>query len=605
METNVVPRTLRLFGAVGTLSFLWVLGIIGVPTAAYADPVRDISYDRWQVEYDISVDNVGRAVADVRETLTTTFPEDDVNKGIVRIFPSEYQGAATDPRDFRVTDELGTEIPFVVESDDDNVGIIIGNEYAHGEKTYVIDFRMSDIILATDSGDADEFSWDVMGFEQRTPTTEFIADVRFSPELAQQLSGKARCYYGKAGSTAECPLTRDGASFHTELTNLAPGEGVSVAIGLAPDSVVQPPIRVASFEFTVLPLILAGGAALFGAAGLTVRSVFTRRRARARGVIVPNFDVPEDLPPLIAAPIARTNKSPIAAEFVHLAVQGAIRIEEAEEPQGLLRLKRTVTRLRVVDPDRAVDPLSRSLLTEVFVSPVVGAEFTLPRESSSFAAEMSSQAAKGARAARDRGYFTRASSPAVRATGFIGLIVAAAVMGFAIYGISVHGGGQSILALIFGASALVAGIVTVLPARVHTALGAETREYLEGVKEFIRVAEADRIRVLQSASGAERRADGEINYVHLYEKLLPYAMLFGLEKQWSKTLTVRYEAEPDLTPVWIAAGTLHGVAQLESTLSSITSSFTSSATYSSSSSGGSSGGGSAGGGGGGGFAGGH
>ena len=50
-----------------------------------------------------------------------------------------------------------------------------------------------------------------------------------------------------------------------------------------------------------------------------------------------------------------------------------------------------------------------------------------------------------------------------------------------------------------------------------TAAGAETRDHLQGLKEFIEWAEADRIRMLQSPQGAERvridpndpRADAE------------------------------------------------------------------------------------------------
>ncbi|WP_332798111.1 hypothetical protein, partial [Xanthomonas sp. WCS2019Cala2-53] len=40
---------------------------------------------------------------------------------------------------------------------------------------------------------------------------------------------------------------------------------------------------------------------------------------------------------------------------------------------------------------------------------------------------------------------------------------------------------------------------------VLTAEGARLLEYLMGVKEFIRVAEADRLQMLQSYSGAERQ----------------------------------------------------------------------------------------------------
>lgn len=598
----------RKFAAAATLLLLslsWlILGHAASPALADSS-VRDIVFDRWHVEYVVDTDKNGRAIAQVRETLTTTFPDEDVNKGVVRVIPTEYQKASIDPRDFRVTDETGAEVPFTVEEDDENVGLTIGNTYVHGQKSYLIEYTLSDVVLARDDGTADEFFWDVMGFELRTTTTEFVADISFGPTLAPQLTDAATCFYGVAGSSTECTLTRTDDSFHTELSNLGPHQGVSVAIGLEPGAVIQPPIRVSSFQFNVLPFILGGAAAVIAVAALIARGIFVGKRARARDIIVPNFEVPETLPPLIAGPIFGATKPTIPAELIHLAVNGAIQIEETEEAQGLLRVKRKVTRLRVLDGEKASDALSRKLLAAIFPSPVPGAVFTIPRESSTFSTAMAAETNRGVKEARDRGYFEKSASPAVRAIGFVGLAISAGALAFAVYGFAVHGGWQSIIPLIFGAAGLACSLIAVLPARVHTPLGAETREYLAGVKEFISVVETERIKVLQSVKGAERRADGEIDVVLLYEKLLPYAMLFGLEKQWTKVLSVQYDDHGQSAPLWLLGSAGYTLGSFESSLSSITSSFTSSATYSSSSSGGSSGGGSAGGGGGGGFAGGH
>jgi len=93
--------------------------------------------------------------------------------------------------------------------------------------------------------------------------------------------------------------------------------------------------------------------------------------------------------------------------------------------------------------------------------------------------------------------------------------------------------------------------------------------------------------------------------VHLYERLLPYAMLFGLEKQWGRVLETRYQEAGMIAPIWYPSLAANGIADLGGSLSRFTSQLSSSASYSSSSSGGSSGGGSSGGGGGGGFSGGR
>jgi uncharacterized membrane protein YgcG len=144
----------------------------------------------------------------------------------------------------------------------------------------------------------------------------------------------------------------------------------------------------------------------------------------------------------------------------------------------------------------------------------------------------------------------------------------------------------------------------------HTVLtpeGARTYEYLEGVKEFIRVAEEDRLRMLQSYRGAERRQDGDVDVIHLYERLLPYAMLFGMEDEWGDVLERAY-TRAQHGPAWI--GDPSSLA-LRVYLTSFMTSSHAAATYSapstatSSSAGGSFGGGFSGGGGGGGFSGGR
>ncbi|MDQ2698617.1 MAG: DUF2207 domain-containing protein, partial [Actinomycetota bacterium] len=133
--------------------------------------------------------------------------------------------------------------------------------------------------------------------------------------------------------------------------------------------------------------------------------------------------------------------------------------------------------------------------------------------------------------------------------------------------------------------------------------GAELRDHLEGLREYIRLAEADRLRMLQSASGAERATDDSgVDVVRVYERLLPYAVLFGLEREWQAELSRYYG---DAAPSWAESGpgpfTVVPFTAHLATVPGIASSSSSWGTSSgSSSSGGSGGGGSSGGGGGGG-----
>jgi uncharacterized membrane protein len=103
--------------------------------------------------------------------------------------------------------------------------------------------------------------------------------------------------------------------------------------------------------------------------------------------------------------------------------------------------------------------------------------------------------------------------------------------------------------------------------------------------------------MLQSPQGAERvpvdTTDPRV-MLRLYESLLPYAVVFGQEKQWAKELAVLY-GEGN-SPAWYSGSSgSFNAAAFSAGIGSLSTSASSS-----SSSGGSGGGGSAGGGGGGG-----
>lgn len=599
-RSHLAPATLR-FAIAALISVLALCTLSWLGAAPARADVQDFSYDRWHVNYEIGVGPDGRSHARVTETITAVFPQHDQNRGIVRGIPDRYEGAGIEPRDFTVTDDEGTPVPFEIETDEGFTAVLTGDSsFVHGATTYEISYTLSDVVLARDDGTADEFYWDIMDFEHEQSVDAFSATVRFTGKLGSDLNGQASCYVGTASSVNACSIEQDDAatpSWHTRSVPLAPREGVTVAIGLTPGSVVQPATRLPSVTFDVLPLIASGLALLIGVASFAAAVRFRRRRRVARGTTIAQYDVPASLPPLLAASIAGTSPHPVPAELVHLAVGGAIRIE-ASKPRPTLHLD---------TPERAVDQLDQCTLRSVFGEPVPGASFSLPKSSETFARHMTKLRERGDAEAIARGYIERAHSRVGRAIGYVGVVLAVAAMVFGVTALVVRESPLGLIAVFAGGAALTLSLLGILPKRVHTSQGAEAYEYLMGVREFIRVAEADRLAVLQSYSGAQRRQQGDIEIVQIYERLLPYAMIFGLQKQWTKALEVRYEQSVDYAPAWLVGaglGAVH-VSDLSSSISQFTSSASSSVSYTSSSAGGSGGGGYAGGGGGGGFSGGR
>jgi hypothetical protein len=189
-------------------------------------------------------------------------------------------------------------------------------------------------------------------------------------------------------------------------------------------------------------------------------------------------------------------------------------------------------------------------------------------------------------------------------TGFVALI--ASIISFA----TEVAGAWPALFLVGGLAAAIVTIAVTADVRPLTAGGAELRDYLKGVSVYISLAEADRLRVLQSPRGALRtpyRPDAAtgavlttepVQVLKLYERLLPFAVLTGQEKDWSAVLG-DYYAGVNQQPDWYVGTAPFSAAYFATGVSAFATS-ASSGIASSSSSSGSSGGGSVGGGGGGG-----
>lgn len=589
--------------------------VAAAPHPAAAADVDDFSYSSWDAVYEIGLDDEGRARMRVTETLVADFPDFDQNHGIVRGLVTSYEGASTETSVLSVTDENGADVPYETDEEDGLLYVLTGNDddFVRGLTTYVIEYEMRDVILATapsagsSAPPADEFYWDLLPLDSTQPIDRFRAEVVFDPALSAELNGATRCYTGPSGSTDECELedpTTDGgvATFRVESGARPAGDGVTVAIGLGPDAVAQPLARTPDPVADITPIVAAVGALGLSVGSWAAVSAFTRRRRVATGIVVAQYDVPDALPPLLAAAVVPGAKDVIPAEIVHLAVRGVLRIEEGGEDED--------PRLRRLPGARIPDQLDVDALEALFADAGTDDVVDLPAADEAFAARMTALQHSGTTAARNRGLTEKVRSRGAMILQWCAIGIAVFGLGFGIWS-AASGRLSAIPALVviaFGTFlVLLSSLYAFSKHTVLTAEGARTYEYLQGVKEFIRVADADRLRMLQSYSGAERRADGTADVIHVYETLLPYAILFGMEDEWGDVLEKAYTTA-QRGASWIGDPASFALrAQLATFVASSHSAATYSAASSgtSSSAGGSFGGGFSGGGGGGGFSGGR
>lgn len=566
--------------------------------AALPAGVDDFTFDSFDADYTLTRADDGTSRLRVVETIVAVFPETDQNRGIRRAIPDTFKDQPLRAHLVSITDENGAPRASEVEDVDDEFSVVSrADGYVHGRQTYVITYTLENVTFDfPDTGT--EFFWDVNGVDWAQPFGAVTARLHLPPDIAAGLTGRMACYQGTQGATDACgQISRaddaDGGAVITATAGaLAPYQTLTMAVGFAPGTF-------AAFDGSYLatPFGWLQALAGLGSVGALVLAVRARRRGLAdepgRPTIIAEYEPPRSVDALESAMLLGQQKKGIPAEVLEQAVVGSIRIVEGE--RRWFGGPRLVAEL--IDPSRA-DGDGRMLLAGLFPQGRPGDRYTFGKQDTRF-----SSTAQKILAAADRELTTRGMRRTVRLGTRLWpllLAVAGVILAFVLGTAAIDRGTHALVPVVVIVASIAILVVTMglVSRRPLTALGAETRDHLRGLEEFIGWAEADRIRMLQSPTGAER-VPVDVNdprqKLDLYEKLLPYAVVFGQEKEWSRQLAVLYTAVGASGPSWFAGTGAFDASSFASGIGSL-----SSAASSSSSTGGSSGGGSAGGGGGGG-----
>lgn len=583
---------------------VFLLTLIGVAAPAQAG-VDDFEFESFSADYYLGVDADGRSTLTTVETFVAVFPDFDQNHGMRRAIPGDYQDAPTDVAVQSVTDENGTPRPFTVETDDDGFVLVTSREdgFVHGRQTYVFTYTQHNVTRFFADTDDDEFFWDTNGTGWAQYFGSVSARVHVPAELAASLTGQSACYQGYEGSNETCELTTeesgDETVISTTVTDVGPYENVTVAIGFEPhtfvprdDSYLGSPFAI----FQILSLLAALGAAIWA----FVLRATKLADGKGRPTIIAEYTPPKDIDLITASVILGKTKRAAASQFVDFAVRRRIRIVETEKTGWFAR--GTTYLLELLDASGLSGP-SLNLAIALFgyqLQPgtgylMNGRDVTLSEHVRAIIATATSAATRDG--LRKRGTAKYGILPV--------LLAVAGAAGSFFFGVSMleNSSGGALPFLLFLPPILV--VLIVFGTVFRTPLsdrGAELRDHLKGLELYIRLAEADRLNMLQSPTGAEREAISTSDprqVVDIYEKLLPYAVLFSLEREWAEELGKYYTEQ---SPDWYSGSSAFNAAVFASSISSLSTSAASSysGSSSSSSSGGSGGGGSSGGGGGGG-----
>ena len=547
----------------------------------------------YDIQYELSRDSEGRSVLHTTEMITAVFPEDNQNHGLERALPTTYNNHPTSLAIVEVknltnnsTQHTTTDINGVKQ-----VRIGDANTYVHGKQTYKIEYTQRDVTRFYKDTGRDEWYWDTNGVEWRVPINRLTVTVALKGDVDPAVVNKPFCYQGRVGDDTRCSLqkTPDG-TYVAMVEGLSSQENVTVAFGFTSGTFT--PYAKSGWEllrqaWVVIQLISIPLA--FIALIVTI-IMFVRKNNRLREVqsIVTEYIPPKDASVAVAAKVMGLAGSEFAAQLIDLAVRRHIAIIETR-PKSTWRaaeydiiITSDLADLRAEEKEIITDMFGHTpqkderLALKSLQNNMSYMSRTRDNDTKLTALVESTYALRAKDAAATRKFYRWA----------IGLGI------FAVLTLSIPLIGAALLIAVFGYTL-----------RPLTDKGLALRRYLMGLNKYIKASEKERLAFLQGPETADKigytvDVENPGQMMKLYERVLPYAILFGYQKEWSNRLGEFYQQTGE-NPEWYSGGGVFNAVLFSSVMSNF-SQATAYSSGSSSSSGGSSGGGASGGGGGGG-----
>lgn len=463
-----------------------------------------------------------------------------------------------------------------------------------GEHTYRYSYTVERALGYFD--DRDELYWNVTGNGWNAPIEEATGTVVL-PGVFSKEELNIATYCGVFEDTTSCGETEIGTDPETGNTTVtahltqyegdfAAANGMTVAVGfpkgVVPDERLQYPSWLPYLSYWYIPSSIL--LALF-LSRRQIQYYLKRRRFYKDNTTVVEYDA-DELTALEASVLMHGGKKnrALSAEIIWLATHGYLIIERIENDA---LTDKQYTYKRTEKDSSALPPYTRKLLDGI-------ADKTSADLKNSFYMTASEVGRDVREALIERGYIVPrvnrltsrrfSASPAGALVAlFIFLAINPGVFVYFLFGLHIG---------LFYAGTMLSLAVSVLifgGGDRLTEEGLRKERMLQGLKRYIDTAEDERI-TFHNAPDKNPET---------FEKLLPYAMIFGLEEDWAKAFEGIYTTPPS----WYHGSSFEAGSFTATNFASSVSSFstiTTSSLTSSPSSSGSSGGGSSGGGGGGG-----
>jgi uncharacterized membrane protein YgcG len=436
-----------------------------------------------------------------------------------KIYKMDFSGVS-------VYDTLSLPVPFTTKSDGTNLRIQIGdaNKLVTGQKLYDIRYKVSGAV--TYFTDHDELYWNITGNLTQVPIQKVESEISVPFKAVSAGDIKAECFTGMKGETRkDCLVSVFGNKVLTSTnSSLNAEEGITVVVSL-PKGIVQivEPTETKSVEmsliqkivtFAITAVFLAGGFFwyVFYPIKIFLRWLKERKNTKSKERIVAAwFESPETLDKRSLTPAETgalvdkdVDHKDISATIIDLAQRGFIKIKVDEKKEA------SVQKIINYSESKELMSFEKDLLDGLFSNGTLEVRRISDLTSdTSFFRTISNFKRKVSRGLYDGGLF---KDDPIKTDIYYSVIGVIAFITFNI----------------------ILGFVSLLLGRKsarRTDLGIEKYSEAVSLKNFL-VSQGDQIN-FQSQNQM------------FFEKLLPYATAFGVERIWAKRFEGLKFAQPD------------------------------------------------------------
>ncbi|MCI0402726.1 MAG: DUF2207 domain-containing protein [Acidobacteria bacterium] len=511
------------------LLFLTLIALLaGVPAAAAA---RSIVIERFDVQINVAEEGP------ILVTETMQFRFTGSWNGIIRLVPIEYRYKGFNYTLFldaiSVTDDRGNELRHEISREGHLRSFKIWVPGASDAvRTVVLRYRARNALRYFD--EHDELYWNVTGDEWEMPIEAANATISLPPNVTGL---RTLAYTGAYGSAEQSATVDISGNLVRVLAQRPLGvrEGLTVVVGWDKGFVRQP-----GFLSMAGDLLRSNWPLFFPIGVLAVMFLLWHARGRdpALRPIAPQYEPPAGMTPAeVGTLIDNTpDMRDITATLVDLAVRGYLYIDETETQQllGLWTGREYAFELRKPREDwGGLNEHERRLLSGLFTGGMraSGTRVSLTELENQFYKELPGIRDAIYEKLLQRGYYDHRPDKVKKA--YMIFAGAMAILAFSAAGPLEFAFGQSPLTTMiagFLSAGVIAGFGWFMPAR--TLKGAQALEGVLGFEDFLERVESDRF---------ERM----VKTPQMFEKFLPFAMAFGVEKNWVRAFDDIYKQAPD------------------------------------------------------------